>query len=76
MVKPEPSWIRHITIQPIWTSQKTSREEYLRHNNDTEVQPVPRVSEEREGSDAESSRQDFNEGLERIYTSECISEDK
>lgn len=45
----------------------------LRHNNDAEVQPVPRVPQEGEGPDAEASRQDFDQRLKRINASKSVS---
>lgn len=44
----------------------------LRHNNDAEVQPVPRVPQEGEGPDAETPRQDFYQRLERVNASERV----
>jgi hypothetical protein len=53
---------------------KEKGEKYLRHRNDHEIQPVPRVSEERETVYTESSRADFYKGLKRINSSECVPE--
>lgn len=47
---------------------------HSRHDNDTEIQPVPWVSEEGEGLYAEPSGQDLNQRLECVNASECISE--
>lgn len=44
----------------------------LRHDNDAEVQPVPRVPQEGEGPDAEASRQDLYQRLERVNASERV----
>lgn len=38
----------------------------LRHDDDHEVQPVPRVSEEGEPANTEASRHHFHEGLQRV----------
>lgn len=43
-----------------------------RHQNDTEVQPVPRVSEECEVIDAEASGQHLDEGLKGIDPCEGV----
>jgi len=45
---------------------------HSRHDNDTEIQPVPWVSEEGEGLYAEASGQDLNQRLECVNASECI----
>lgn len=45
----------------------------LRHADDHEVQPIPRVSEEGEVSDAESSRQNFDRCFKCVDACEHIS---
>lgn len=52
----------------------SNRSCYLRHDNDAEVQPVPRISQEGERHDAESSREYLYGRLESVNTSESISE--
>lgn len=39
---------------------------FLRHGDDHEVQPVPRISEEGEPADTEASGHHFNEDLQRV----------
>lgn len=53
----------------IWQNAGNSN---LRHNDDAEVQPVPRVPQEGEGPDAETPRQDFYQRLERVNASERV----
>lgn len=45
-----------------------------RHDNDAEVEPVPRVPQEGERSHTETSGQDLNERLKRVDTSEGVPE--
>lgn len=45
-----------------------------RHDDDTEVQPVPGVSQEGEGSHTESSGQDLDERLKGVDARECVPE--
>lgn len=43
-----------------------------RHDDDAEVQPVPRVPQEGEGPHAEAPRQDLYQGLEGVDTCEGV----
>lgn len=52
-------------MSPIWGI-------YSRHDDDTEVQPVPRISQERELPYAETSGQDFNEGFKGVDCSKYV----
>lgn len=45
-----------------------------RHDDDAEVQPVPGVSQEGEGSHTESSGQDLDERLKGVDACECVPE--
>lgn len=46
--------------------------EYLRHDDYTEIQPVPGIPEEGEGSNAESSGQNFDQRFESVNASESV----
>lgn len=46
--------------------------DHSRHDDDAEVEPVPGVPQEGEGSHAESSGQDFYERLKRVDTCEGV----
>lgn len=49
-----------------------SQEEYLRHRNDHEIQPVPWISEECKPVYTEASRRDFYKRLKCINSCECV----
>lgn len=46
--------------------------QYLRHWDDHEIQPVPRISEEGEVIYGKASGHDFSEGFKRIDTRESV----
>lgn len=50
--------------------------EHLRHEDDTEIQPVPRVPQESELAHAESPGQDLDKGLESVNPCECVPGEK
>lgn len=45
---------------------------YLRHEDDTEIQPVPRIPQESELAHAEAPGQDLDEGLESVNPCERV----
>lgn len=45
---------------------------YLRHEDDTEIQPVPRIPQESELAHAETPGQDLDEGLESVNAGERV----
>lgn len=51
---------------------ENTKELYSRHDDDTEIQPVPRVPEEGELCHAKSSRQDLYQGLKSVNASESV----
>lgn len=53
-------------------SQKNKKEGYLRHNDNTEIQPVPWISKEGEFCHAKSSRQYFYQWLKSVNASESV----
>lgn len=49
---------------------------YSRHDDNTEIQPVPRISQEGELAYAETSSQDFDEGLKGVDSGKCVPVEK
>lgn len=49
---------------------------HSRHDDNTEIQPVPRVSQEGELAYAETSSQDFDEGLKGVDSGKCVPVEK
>lgn len=45
---------------------------YLRHQDDTEIQPVPRIPQESELAQAEAPGQDLDEGLKSVNPCERV----
>lgn len=45
---------------------------YLRHKDDTEIQPVPRIPQESELANAKAPGQDLDEGLESVNPCERV----
>lgn len=50
--------------------------EYLRHEDNTEIQPVPRVPQESELPYTEAPGQDLYKGFEGVNPCECVPERK
>lgn len=50
------------------------KEKYLRHRNDHEIQPIPRISQERKIIYTESTCGDFYKRLKCINSCECVPE--
>lgn len=76
------TWLRPFQLLPVTSYKQTQSETqkpdprfgsiYSRHDNNSEIQPVPRISQEGELAYAETSSQDFDEGLKGVDGSKCV----
>lgn len=65
------------TLQIVSVKKRVKTSEmlmYLRHDDDSEVQPVPRISHKGERHHTESSRKYLYNGLECVNSSKSVSE--